>query len=117
MRATYAALVRALSPGDGLFYRYRRTPSEGAFGLCSFWNVEYLALGGGTLQAAQAAFERLLGYANDLGLYAEETEPRTSAALGNFPQSFTHVGLISAALSIAERERRASHPLSASEAA
>ena len=47
-----------------------------------------------------AAFERILGYANDLGLFAEEIDPETGAALGNFPQAFTHVGLISAALAI-----------------
>ena len=118
MRATYQALRRALSPGGGLFYRYRREPPEGAFGICGFWNVEYLALGGGTLEAAHAAFERLLSYANDLGLYAEETDAATGDALGNFPQSFTHVGLISAALSIADRQRgEARPPLSAREAA
>ncbi|MBV8201194.1 MAG: hypothetical protein JOZ15_11280, partial [Acidobacteria bacterium] len=54
----------------------------------------------GRLEESVAQFERLLGYANDLGLYAEEIDPQTGAALGNFPQAFTHVGLISAALAI-----------------
>jgi GH15 family glucan-1,4-alpha-glucosidase len=74
---------------------------EGAFGLCSFWAVECLARGG-DLEAARAAFEDLLGYANDVGLYAEEIDPESGAALGNFPQAFTHVGLINAALTLAE---------------
>jgi GH15 family glucan-1,4-alpha-glucosidase len=57
---------------------------------------------------ATAAFERLLGYANDVGLFAEEIDPDTGAALGNFPQAFTHVGVINAALTLAESgaERR-----------
>ena len=118
MRATYEAVTRALSPGEGLLYRYRREPPEGAFGICSFWNAEYLAVGGGTLEQAHAAFQALLRYANDVGLYAEEIEPETGAALGNFPQSFTHVGLISAALSIAERQKQGARPpRTASEAA
>jgi GH15 family glucan-1,4-alpha-glucosidase len=103
MRGTYQAVCRELSAGDGLLYRYRREPAEGAFGICGFWAVEYLAQGGGTLAEAHRAFQRLLIHANDLGLYAEETDAATGDALGNFPQSFTHVGLISAALSLEER--------------
>jgi GH15 family glucan-1,4-alpha-glucosidase len=61
-------------------------------------------LGGGTLDAARDAFERLLSYRNDLGLLAEEIDPETGDALGNFPQAFTHIGLISAAVSLQERE-------------
>ena len=51
---------------------------------------------------ATEAFARLLTYANDLGLFGEEVDPETGAALGNFPQAFTHVGLINAALTLAE---------------
>jgi GH15 family glucan-1,4-alpha-glucosidase len=107
MAQTYAAISRELSAGSshGLLYRYRRLPPEGAFGICGFWAVEYLALGGGSIEAAHAAFRRLLEYQNELGLFAEEIDPSTGDALGNFPQSFTHVGLISAALSIDEREK------------
>jgi GH15 family glucan-1,4-alpha-glucosidase len=101
MRATYARVVRELSPAPGLVYRYAgEKDGGGAFGISSFWIAEHLALGGGTKEEARAAFESTLAYANDLGLFAEEIDPRTGAALGNFPQTFTHVGLINAALSL-----------------
>ncbi|MEX0802541.1 MAG: glycoside hydrolase family 15 protein [Candidatus Binatia bacterium] len=105
MRQTYARIRERLGAGDGLLYRYRtaESPGEGAFGICSFWGAEYLALGGGSAQEAREVFERLVGYANDLGLFAEEIDPETGGALGNFPQAFTHVGLINAALSLAKR--------------
>jgi GH15 family glucan-1,4-alpha-glucosidase len=105
MRQTYARIRERLGAGVGLLYRYRtgESPGEGAFGICSFWGAEYLALGGGTAEEAQEVFERLIGYANDLGLFAEEIDPETGDALGNFPQAFTHVGLINAALSLAKR--------------
>jgi GH15 family glucan-1,4-alpha-glucosidase len=107
MRKTYARIQRHLGAGNGLLYRYRTadSPGEGAFGICSFWGAEYLALGGGTPEEAQTAFERLCGYANDVGLFAEEIDPQTGGALGNFPQAFTHVGLINTALSLARRLR------------
>jgi GH15 family glucan-1,4-alpha-glucosidase len=105
MRKTYARIQEHLGAGRGLLYRYRTedSPGEGAFGIYSFWAAEYLALGGGTAAQAQDAFDRLCGYANDVGLFAEEIEPDTGRALGNFPQAFTHVGLIGAALSLARR--------------
>jgi GH15 family glucan-1,4-alpha-glucosidase len=105
MQQTYACIREHLSAHGELLYRYRtqESPGEGAFGICSFWGAEYLALGGGSAKQAQAVFARLLGYANDLGLFAEEIDPTTGHALGNFPQAFTHVGLINAALSLAKR--------------
>jgi GH15 family glucan-1,4-alpha-glucosidase len=113
MRATYRRIREQLGAGDGLLYRYLRrrpqqegepdSPGEGAFGICSFWGVEYLALGGGSVDEARQLFERLCRYANDVGLFAEQVDPSTGAALGNFPQAFTHVGLINAALSISRR--------------
>jgi GH15 family glucan-1,4-alpha-glucosidase len=82
------------------------SPEEGAFGICSFWAAEYLARGGGTVDEARSVFETLCGYANGVGLFAEEIDPETGAALGNFPQAFTHVGLINAALSLSSRLER-----------
>ncbi len=105
MQRTYSAIDAALRAGPGLLYRYQREPAEGAFGICSFWEAEYLALGGGSVQDSRVKFEQLLRYANDLGLYAEEVDPGSGDALGNYPQAFTHVGLINAALSLHEREQ------------
>ena len=106
MRSTCARIQEKLAR-DSLLYRYETgtddgLPSgEGAFGICSFWAVECIARGG-DVRAATRAFERLLSYANDVGLFAEEIDPDTGAALGNFPQAFTHIGLINAALTLAE---------------
>jgi D-lactate dehydrogenase (cytochrome) len=95
---------------DGLLFRYEQgydgmAAAEGAFGICGFWRVENLALRG-DVEAAERAFERVLSFANDLGLFGEEIDVETGAALGNFPQAYTHVGLINAALAI-ERAQRA----------
>jgi len=105
MRKTYARIREQLGAGRGLLYRYRTGEStgEGAFGVCGFWGAEYLALGGGTLEEARHAFDELCGFANDVGLFAEEIDPTTGEGLGNFPQAFTHVGLINAALSLVRR--------------
>ena len=96
--------VRERLESNGLLYRYPPGADglpggEAAFGICNFWLAEFLAVAG-RVEEALAQFERILGYANDVGLFAEEIDPRTGAALGNFPQAFTHVGLISAALAI-----------------
>ncbi|MGH7627987.1 MAG: glycoside hydrolase family 15 protein [Gemmatimonadales bacterium] len=112
MRGTLAA-VRAHLGGNGLLYRYLTDdglpPGEGAFGICSFWAVTAQTLAGDPAGAA-ATFERLLDYANDVGLFAEEIHPESGAPLGNFPQAFTHVGLIDAALTLAGPDRRPAHP-------
>ena len=93
---------------NGLVYRYRTddglAAGEGTFALCTFWLVDNLALGG-RLQDARDLFERVTRYANDVGLMAEEIDPVNGALLGNFPQGFTHLALIHAALSIATAER------------
>ncbi|MBK1632106.1 glycosyl hydrolase [Thiohalocapsa halophila] len=107
-RGTRDAIIEALG-SNGLLYRYLGIDDglpgdEGAFGICSFWAVDAYALAG-ELQAGEALFERVLGYANDLGLFAEEIDPADGSALGNFPQAFTHVGLIDAALSLAGARR------------
>ena len=102
MRGTHARILERLGAG-GLLYRYRSDdglpPGEGAFGICSFWSVELRALEG-DVDGATSAFEHVLSFANDVGLFAEEIDPSTGAALGNFPQAFTHVGLIGAALTL-----------------
>ena len=95
---------------DGLVYRYPPQPridglpgEEGTFNMCSFWLVEALTRAAQTfpekLDQARLLFERALGYANHLGLYAEQTGPQ-GEALGNFPQAFTHLALISAAFNL-----------------
>jgi GH15 family glucan-1,4-alpha-glucosidase len=90
---------------DSLMYRYDPTASpdglrgkEGTFSMCSFWYVEALTRAGRT-EEAQLAFEKMLTYANHVGLYAEQIG-LTGEQLGNFPQAFTHLGLISAALNL-----------------
>ncbi|WP_236700607.1 glycoside hydrolase family 15 protein [Allosalinactinospora lopnorensis] len=90
---------------DSLVYRYdsQASPdglqgSEGTFSICSFWYVEALARAG-HLEEARLAFEKMLTYANHLGLYAEEIG-RTGEQLGNFPQAFAHLALISAAFNL-----------------
>ncbi|MGZ3457894.1 MAG: glycoside hydrolase family 15 protein [Archangium sp.] len=104
MRSTHRLVLERLGVGDGLLYRNEKSSQEGegAFGLCAFWRVGFLARGGGDFAEAEEAFERVLRQANDVGLYAEEMDPETGEARGNFPQAITHVGLISAALALEE---------------
>ncbi len=107
MQDTFRRIRERLEVAPGLFYRYEESRSigEGAFGICSFWAAEFLAHGGGTLDEAEGCFERLLLFANDLGLFAEEIDPASGELLGNFPQAFTHVGLVSAAIALEKRRR------------
>ncbi len=106
MHATGQRVLERLRAGEGLLYRNRLEPAEGAFGACGFWAVEYLAMGGGTLEEAHALFREQLRYSSPVGLLSEEVDPATGDALGNIPQAFTHVGLISAALTLEEQERK-----------
>jgi GH15 family glucan-1,4-alpha-glucosidase len=110
--------ARPHGDAGGLIYRYLGEEdglpgSEAAFGICSFWGVEARGLQG-DLTVARADFERLLACGNDLGLFAEEIDPATGVAIGNFPQAFTHVGLINAAVTIARLEGIAPAPADAS---
>jgi GH15 family glucan-1,4-alpha-glucosidase len=107
MRATIEGIARDLTE-DGLVLRYRNddglnadglTGEEGTFVICSFWLVSCLALVG-AVDRAETLFNRLVGYANDLGLLAEEVDTATGELLGNFPQAFSHIGLITAAWQI-----------------
>ncbi len=104
MRRTADAVRRRLGT-NGLIHRYHTDdglpPGEGAFTICSFWSVECFALEG-RLDEARRELERLLGCRNDLGLLSEEIDVETGALLGNFPQAFSHIGLINAALTLAE---------------
>jgi GH15 family glucan-1,4-alpha-glucosidase len=104
MRATYRRIRERLSTPEGLLYRSEDLPSEGTFAICSFWEAEYLALGGGTTQQTRDFIKTLTKHCNDLGLYGEEIDANSGQALGNFPQAFTHVGYIGAALSLMQRE-------------
>ncbi|SNB51759.1 Glucoamylase (glucan-1,4-alpha-glucosidase), GH15 family [Arboricoccus pini] len=102
---TVAAVERELLR-DGFVLRYRTATGvdglagdEGAFLACSFWLVDAY-VGQGRMEDARALFERLVGLCNDVGLLAEEYEPRKKRQIGNFPQAFSHVALINAALSL-----------------
>lgn len=109
-KSTYQRITEKLRAGPALLYRYPPHPPEGAFALCGFWEVEHL-IAAGQLEQAQANFERLLTYANDVGLFAEEIAPDTAEPQGNFPQAYTHVGLISAAIALEKaRTRERSSP-------
>ncbi|MGE3832439.1 MAG: glycoside hydrolase family 15 protein [Parvibaculaceae bacterium] len=85
---------------DGFVIRYRRdTHTEGTFLVCSFWLVDAYALLG-RREAAKALFERILSVRNDLGLLSEEYDPQARRLLGNFPQAYSHVGLINSACNL-----------------
>jgi GH15 family glucan-1,4-alpha-glucosidase len=107
VRSTIDVIRRELTH-DGFVSRYDATDPnvdgigepEGVFLPCSFWMVEALALAG-ERDDARALFERLLGLANDVGLYAEEYDPHAGRLLGNFPQAFTHLALVAAAHTLA----------------
>ncbi len=96
-----------LTDGRGLVYRYRADDGldgdEGAFLLCTFWLAQALAMSG-RIDRARAVFERAAAFVNDVGLLAEEVEPGSGELLGNFPQAFSHIGLVNAAWAISEAE-------------
>jgi alpha,alpha-trehalase len=107
--ATLDAIDARLTDAGGLVYRYR-TPDglegeEGTFLLCTFWLAEALARSG-QLDRAREVFVRAARHVNDVGLLAEEVDPSTGAHLGNFPQAFSHIGLINAAWAIDEASRQ-----------
>lgn len=104
--------VRDVLGHGGLICRYRTRETkdgvpggEGAFVLCTFWMVEALALAG-RLDEAYDLFEHTVGFANDVGLLSEEVDPVKRELLGNFPQGFSHLALVQAAVALARAEQR-----------
>jgi alpha,alpha-trehalase len=106
--ATIEAVERELTDDRGLVYRYRAGDGlpgeEGTFLLCTFWLAHAWALAGRPARAREVMV-RAVGYVNDVGLLAEEVDPVTGEFRGNFPQGFSHVGLVNAAWAIAQAER------------
>ena len=103
--------VRNTLGRDGLFDRYPEgfdgnASREGTFSICSAWATDLMARQG-NIEGAQQAFDRLAATANDVGLFSEECDPKSGLSLGNFPQAFTHSGLITAALAITAAQAKA----------
>jgi GH15 family glucan-1,4-alpha-glucosidase len=108
LRSTIAAIDNDLSVGP-LVFRYHTEETddgldspEGSLVICGFWLADALALVG-KLEDAQRRFERLLAFSSPLGLFAEEVDPRNGGLLGNYPQAFSHLAMISAAVNIERR--------------
>jgi GH15 family glucan-1,4-alpha-glucosidase len=109
MKATIDAIAQRLTDKRGLVYRYLAhdglAGEEGTFLLCTFWLAQAQALAG-EVEAATATFERAVAAVNDVGLLAEEVDPRSGEMIGNFPQAFSHIGLINAAWAITQAQQR-----------
>ncbi|MEX2582321.1 MAG: glycoside hydrolase family 15 protein, partial [Gemmatimonadota bacterium] len=105
MQSTLRRIREQLARGN-LYYRSEvasdGSQEEGTFAVCAFWAIELVALAG-EFDHARKAFEDVLSYANDVGLFAEEIDPDSGDALGNMPQAFTHIGLINAAVALVEQ--------------
>jgi GH15 family glucan-1,4-alpha-glucosidase len=105
--ATIDVTEERLTDKRGLVYRYRARDGldgeEGAFLLCTFWLAQALAMTGQP-DRARGVFERAAAFVNDVGLLAEEVDPINGELLGNFPQAFSHIGLVNAAWAISEAE-------------
>ncbi|MHB9288519.1 glycoside hydrolase family 15 protein [Halobacteriales archaeon Cl-PHB] len=109
VRGTIQTTVDDLTTEEGLVYRYFGDDGlpgrEGAFLLCSFWLVDALALSG-CVQEARTLLERLRQFVSPLGLLAEEVHPTSGELLGNFPQAYSHIGLLNSAIYLNRMERR-----------
>jgi GH15 family glucan-1,4-alpha-glucosidase len=107
--STLEATAKGLTDEHGLLYRYRAHDGlegeEGTFLLCTFWFAQAQAMAG-RVEQAKETFSRAVGFANDLGLLAEEVDTKTRELWGNFPQAFSHIGQVNAAWAITEAERR-----------
>ncbi|MFF7190950.1 glycoside hydrolase family 15 protein [Streptomyces sp. NPDC008222] len=111
IQSTVLAIATQLTDHTGMVRRYLTDElheGEGAFLLCTFWLAQALALTGNTARARHV-FQAALAHANDVGLLSEETDSITAEALGNFPQAFSHIGLINAARAIRDAERQTRH--------
>ncbi|MCU1670073.1 MAG: glycoside hydrolase family 15 [Blastococcus sp.] len=112
--ATVEAIADRLTDDRGLVYRYRTDDGvdavdglagkEGTFLLCTFWLAQALALAG-EVERAREVFARAAAFVSDIGLLAEEVDPDTGELMGNFPQAFSHIGLVNAAWAIDQAER------------
>jgi GH15 family glucan-1,4-alpha-glucosidase len=115
MKATIDATAARLTDKRGLVYRYLAydglAGEEGTFLLCTFWLAHAQALAG-EVDAAKATFERAVAAINDVGLLAEEVDAGSGEMIGNFPQAFSHIGLINAAWAIAQAEQRTASAVS-----
>jgi alpha,alpha-trehalase len=110
--ATIDAVAERLTDSRGLVYRYRTevgdnadglTGQEGTFLLCTFWLAQALAVAG-QVGRARAVFERAVRYVNEVGLLSEQVDSASGDLLGNFPQAFSHIGLVNAAWAIAQAQ-------------
>lgn len=105
--STIDAIATHLTDQHGLVYRYLAkdglSGKEGSFLFCTFWLAQALAMAG-KLDRAKATFATAVGFANDVGLLSEEVLPETRELIGNFPQAFSHIGLVNAAWAIANQE-------------
>jgi len=110
MKATIDATAARLTDERGLVYRYLAhdglVGEEGTFLLCTFWLAQAQAMAG-EVEAATATFERAVAAINDVGLLAEEVDVGSGEMIGNFPQAFSHIGLINAAWAISQAKERA----------
>jgi GH15 family glucan-1,4-alpha-glucosidase len=110
MKATIDATAERLTDDRGLVYRYVARDGlegeEGTFLLCTFWLAQAQALAG-EVEAAKATFQRAVAYVNDVGLLAEEVDPGGAEMIGNYPQAFSHIGLVNAAWAITQAEQDA----------
>ena len=109
MKATIDAIAQRLTDKRGLMYRYLAhddlAGAEGTFVLCTFWLAQAQALAG-QVETATMTFERAVAAINDVGLLAEEVDSGNGEMIGNFPQAFSHIGLINAAWAITRAQQR-----------
>jgi GH15 family glucan-1,4-alpha-glucosidase len=107
MTATIDATAERLTDQHGLVYRYLGADgvpgAEGTFLLCTFWLAQAQALAG-EVEAANATFERAIAAINDVGLLSEEVDSASGEMIGNFPQAFSHIGLVNAAWAISQAQ-------------